>query len=220
MSLTLTACKHSIAEIEGEQVCITCGCVLGNVQVASIDDWKSHNIRPTTNKKLVGASLKLCQNLNLPQFAFNTLILTSSKLLETGLSKKKSLLYGTVYACRAHDIPRLLSDIYFELQKIFGKPKHESERSILKLLNRISKKAFKQGIYIKSPDKSYYLQAYLAKIQDTIEQYSSSDYYDTVRTRSAKSLTHLNSEPSTSAKNAILQNLSTTFRPRVLELLN
>ncbi|NIP62687.1 MAG: hypothetical protein GWN01_03595 [Nitrosopumilaceae archaeon] len=220
MSLTITTCKHSVADIEGERVCIYCGCVLGRVEVASIDDWKSHNIRPTTNKRLVSAGLKLCQNLNLPQFAFNTLISTASKLLEIGLSKKKALLYGTVYACRTHNIPRLLSDIYFELQTMFGKPKHESEKSILKLLNRISKKAFDRGIYIRPPDKSYYLQAYLAKIQNVLEQEASADYYETVRIRSTRSINKLSHEPSTSAKDAILQNLSSTFRPKVKEVLN
>lgn len=220
----MQTCPHSPAEIDGELVCIDCGFVIDRVEVQAVDDWKSHNVRLFSNSKISAYAYKICANLNLPMFAFNTLVSVSSKLIEIGITKKKALLYGTVYACRTHKIPRLLPDIYHEIQKVVDRHtktrRKESEKSILKILNRISKKAFERNLYISPPDKSYYLKAYLAKIQGIIESESSPEYFDTIRTRSEKLIQKLGSEPSASAKYAILCNVSSTFKPKVRDLIN
>ena len=141
-------CKHSIAEIDGENTCINCGLVSSRVEVQSVDDWKSHNVKSTVNPKIFYLALKITQNLHLPQFALNTVSQVSSKLILIGITKKNALLYGLVYACRTHNIPRLLSDIIYEMEKINGTPEYKSEKSLLKILNKISKNVFSENLSI------------------------------------------------------------------------
>ena len=213
-------CKHSITEIEGENICINCGLVSDRVEVQSTQDWKSHSIKSTVNPKIFYLALKITQNLHLPQFALNTVSQVSSKLILMGITKKNALLYGLVYACRTHNIPRLLSDIIYEMEKINGTPKHKSEKSLLKILNRISKVAFSENFQISPPDKIYYLQAYLAKIQSFIENETSADYFNSVRIRSEKIILTSYHEPSTCARNAILQNVSSILKTPISEIIN
>lgn len=140
MSLTVTTCKHKITEVEGEQVCKDCGRVLGYDEVASVSDKNSHNIGMFGFSEYYVVASKMAKNLNLPQFAIQTIIRTSIKLRKKNISKKHAMLFATIYACRIHEIPRLLEDIFLELENSSGKKIRRSEKSLLRSLNKISKK--------------------------------------------------------------------------------
>ncbi|WP_299290110.1 hypothetical protein [Nitrosopumilus sp.] len=215
-----TACmQHTIAEINGENICIHCGIVMSRVEVQGVNDWKTHNIKLTVNPKLFNTALKITQNLHLPQFALNTITQVSTKLILKKVTKKNALLYGIVYACRIHNIPRLLTDIVYEMEKISGTPKRNSEKTLLKKLNQISKIAFFEDIVIQPPDKKYYLQAYLAKIQKHVEKETSADYFNTIRVRAEKAIQTSNLEPSICAEKAIIKNISTVLMSDIRRII-
>ncbi|MGI0011541.1 MAG: hypothetical protein ACREAE_09090, partial [Nitrosopumilaceae archaeon] len=219
MSLIYKTCVHVPTDIEGETSCIRCGMVLGRVEVPSDTDWSSHEVALIGANKITITALKVAKNLNLPNYAIQTSIQVSTKLLKEGITKKQAVLFGVVYACRVHKIPRLLADIFYELEKTTGKPVRSSERSLLRVLNKIAKKVNLTSIGISSPDKHYYLQAYLAKIQDLVVKETDSDYFEMVRARSMRIIDSIKKDPSTSARQAILSSISRTFQPKIKEIL-
>lgn len=220
MSLLYQRCIHVPTDIDGETACIQCGIVLGRVEVPSDTDWSSHEIALIGTNKITITALKVAKNLNLPNYATQTIIRVSTKLLKEGITKKQAILFGVVYACRVHKIPRLLADIFYELDKTTGKPIRRSEKSLLRVLNRITKKKTNMtGFSISSPDKYYYLQAYLAKIQNLIIQETDADYFEMVRSHSVRMINAIRKDPCTSARDAILSCTSRTFQSKIKEIL-
>ena len=217
MSLTIATCKHSITDIEGEQVCKACGRVIGYNEVAGITEKDSHNIGMFGFSEFYGMAAKIAKNLNLPQFAIHTIIKTAAKLSKKNMPKKHAMLFATVYACRIHDIPRLLEDIFSQVENTSGRRIRRSEKSILRLLNRISKNVNSEEFVIFPPSKHYYLQAYLAKIQHTIIRETGTEYFETLRARSYKLLHNIKADPSSSAKKAILSSTTSILRTKIME---
>lgn len=205
-------------EIEGENVCRDCGTVLGYSEVQSVDSWQDHGI-VFSNNQMSWLIFRLSNNLNLPPYASQTVLQTATRINKIGITKKKAIFYATVYACRIHKIPRLLTDIFSELEKSTEKSSYLTENTLLKMLNRISKNLASYDISIKSPDKEYYLQAYLAKIQDIIIKETDQRYFEILRSRSVRSMPAEKTDPSTAAKNAILSCTSTILQTKIKHLL-
>jgi transcription initiation factor TFIIIB Brf1 subunit/transcription initiation factor TFIIB len=219
VSLTITTCKHKITEIEGEQVCKDCGRVLGYNEVASMADKETHNIGMFGLSEQYAIVSKLAKNLNLPQFAIQTIVRTSIKLNKKNITKKQAVLFATIYACRIHEIPKLLEDIFLELENNSGSKIRRSEKSLLRSLNRISKKIDEERFSITSLNKYHYHQAYLAKIQNIIIKEAGMEYFETIRTRSHKMLQNIHTDPSSSAKEAILNSTISIMKPKIREAL-
>ncbi|MGQ0772003.1 MAG: hypothetical protein ACT4NT_04450 [Nitrososphaerota archaeon] len=210
---------HCPTEIDGENVCVQCGTVLGYSEVESVNSWQSHNVRFVNTAGMNWLVLRLSNKLNLPIYAAQTILQVSVKLNKIGITKKKAIFFAAVHACRVHKIPRLLTDIFYELEKSTGKTTHQTENSLLKLLNRIAKKIPNHDVSISPPDKEYYLQAYLAKIQKTIVKETSTKYFDLVRSRSIKTLSRERSDPSAAARKAILSCTSTILQAKIKQLI-
>lgn len=217
-TINVTICKHMIEEIDGENVCKSCGQVLGYVEVSGIKDWENHNaiFNKTDAYYLIS---KLAKNLYLPFYAVQTMVRVTSALRKRKVTKKEAILYATVYACRVHNIPRLLEDIFYELENASGRKNRTSEKSLLRLLNKIAKKIENSDIYINPPSRDYYLQAYLAKIQDIVIKNTDEKYFELMRIRSLKLIENLKSDPSTAAKEAILRSTSRVIESKVRGVL-
>lgn len=220
MSLTITNCMHSITEIDGEKICADCAQVIGYSETQSVSDWKNHNIGLFSNSKNYVIISKVAKNLGLPQYALHTILQISSKLKQYPITTKQSILYAIVYACRLHDIPRLLEDIFSQLEKAYGKRIQKTETALLKLLHRISVKINDAKFRIPTPDKEYYLQAYLAKIQDDIASNTDDRYFEIIRTRSLKKIQQQRGDPSMAAKTVILQSTSRILESKIRRTLN
>lgn len=216
-SVNLAVCRHIVEEIEGENVCKMCGQVLGYVEVAGVNDWETHNLLFSKTDAYFLIS-KLAKNLYLPFYAVQTMVRVTSEVRKKKITKKEAILYATVYACRIHNIPRLLEDIFYELENASGRKNRTSEKSLLKLLNRIAKKIENSDIYIHPPTKDYYLQAYLAKIQKIVVQTTDERYFEMMRVRSLKLIESLKTDPSTAAKEAILKSTSRVMESKVKEV--
>jgi len=193
--------------------------VLGYSEVESVNSWQSHDTRFVNTAGMTWLVLRLSNKLNLPIYATQTTLQISVKLNKAGITKKKAIFFATVYACRIHKIPRLLTDIFFELEKSIGKTTYQTETALLKLLNRIAKKLPNYDITISPPDKEYYLQAYLAKVQKIIIKEANPQYFELVRGRSIKRLTLEKTDPSTAARNAIMSCTSTVLQAKIKKML-
>lgn len=220
MSIAISSCKHSITDIEGEQVCIDCGSVFGYSQIESMNDKTTHNIGMFGLSEYYAIASKLAKNLNLPQFAIQTIVQTSIKLRKKKIPKKQAVLFATVYACRIHNIPRLLEDIFLQLENSSGKNIRRSEKSLLRLLNKISKNIDAEEFSLISPNKKYYLQAYLAKIQNKMIKETGDEYFETIRNRSYRRLETIHEDPSSSAKRAILNSTTSIIQSKIREILS
>lgn len=214
MTSLAICCLHSPTEIEGEHVCRDCGAVLGYSEVESVNSWQSHDVRIFNSNGMAWLVFQLANKLNLPQYAAQTILKTSVKLNKTGITKKKAIFFATIYSCRIHKIPRLLTDIFYELEKSTGKT-NQTETTLLKLINRIAKKLPNHEISISPPDKEYYLQAYLAKIQKIIIKETDQKHFELIRTRAIKNLSLAKSDPSTAARKAILSCMSTILQTKI-----
>ncbi|MBI5378290.1 MAG: hypothetical protein HZA82_06670 [Thaumarchaeota archaeon] len=219
MSTVTITCLHSPTGVDGEHVCIDCGEVLGYSEVQSINSWQTHDVGNFNKNGMSWIILKLANNLNLPQYATQTIMRISLKLVKHGITKKKAIFFATMHACRIHKIPRLLSEIFYELEQSTGKTTQKSEQSLFKMLNRIAKRIDATHVSIQPPDKEYYLQAYLAKIQDIIVKETSSKYFELVRTRSVRNLSMIKADPSTAARKAILSCTSSILQSKVKQVL-
>lgn len=206
-------------EIEGENVCRECGAVLGYSEVQSVNSWQTHNIGIFGNNQMSWLIFRLSNNLNLPPYASQTILQTATRINKVGITKKKAIFYATVYACRIHKIPRLLTDIFSELEKSTQKSGYLTENTLLKILNRISKNLANCDVSIRPPDKEYYLQAYLAKIQDIIIKETDHRYFEILRSRSIRNLSSEKSDPSAAAKKAILACTSTILQTKIRHLM-
>jgi len=219
VSTVTIICLHSPTDVDGEHVCIDCGEVLGYSEVQSVNSWQTHDVGNFNKNAMSWTILKLANNLNLPQYATQTIMRISLKLVKRGITKKKAIFFATTHACRIHKIPRLLSEIFCELEKSTGKTTQKSEQSLFKMLNRITKKIDSTYLSIQPPDKEYYLQAYLAKIQDVIIKETNSKYFELIRTRSVRNLSMAKSDPSTAARKAILSCTSSILQSKVKQIL-
>lgn len=208
-------CLHSPTEIEGENVCRECGIVLGYSEVENVTSWQSHSVRIFNSNGMAWTVLQLANKLNLPQYAAQTILKTAVKLNKVGITKRKAIFFATIYSCRIHKIPRLLLDIFSELEKSHGRSIPQTEKTLLKLINRIAKKLPNSEISISPPDKEYYLQAYLAKIQKIVIKEADTKYFELIRARSVKNLLLEKSDPSTAARNAILSCMSTILQTKI-----
>jgi hypothetical protein len=74
-------------------------------------------------------------------------------------------------------------------------------------------------LFISPPNKEYYLQAYLAKIQEVLSNDVDEQYFEIIRVRALKQIKEIHSDPSTAAKDAILQNTSRILRTKLREVL-
>jgi hypothetical protein len=191
---------------------------LGYAEVESVNSWQSHGVRFVNTQGMNWLILKIANNLNLPIYAAQTILQIAVKINKAGITKKKAVFFATVYACRIHKIPRLLTDIFYELEKSSGKT-HQTENTLLKLLNRIAKKISTDGISILPPDKEYYLQSYLAKVQKIITKEAGQKYFELVRARSIKFLAQEKSDPSTAARKALLSCTSTILQVKIKHLI-
>jgi transcription initiation factor TFIIIB Brf1 subunit/transcription initiation factor TFIIB len=219
VTLLEVCCTHFPTEIEGENVCRECGAVLGYSEVQSVNSWQTHDISFFNNNNMNWLIFRVANNLSLPSYATQTIIHTSIKLNKAGITKKKAIFFATVYACRVHKIPRLLADIFYELEKSAGTINIKTEFALLKSLNKIAKKLTRHDVSIFAPNKEYYLQAYLAKIQDVIVRETDQKYFDLVRTRSIKNLYLEKTDPSTAAKNAILSCTTKILQAKIKPLM-
>ncbi len=219
MTQLAVCCLHLATEIEGENVCRECGTVLGYSEVESVNSWQSHDVGSFINNGMTWVVLRLANKLNLPPYATQTILQISSKLNKAGITKKKAIFFSAVYACRVHKIPRLLTDIFYELEQSTGKTTNQTENTLLKLLNRIAKKIPTCEIAISPPDKEYYLQAYLAKIQTVIIRETHPKYFELIRTRSIKNISLEKADPSTSARKAILSCTSSILQAKIKHMI-
>lgn len=219
MTTQAICCLHSATEIEGEHVCRECGMVLGYSEVESVNSWESHDVHTFNSNGMAWLALRLANKLNLPQYAIQTILQTSVKLNKAGITKKKAIFFATIYSCRIHKIPRLLTDIFYELEKSTGKTTIQTETTLLKMINRIAKKLPHHEFSISPPDKEYYLQAYLAKIQKIIITQTDQKYFDLIRTRAIRIISSTKSDPSTAARTAILSCTSTILQAKIKEVI-
>ncbi|MEM2760328.1 MAG: hypothetical protein QXU32_04135 [Nitrososphaerales archaeon] len=197
------------AEVDGEYTCVKCGRVFGSVEVAGMEEIRSHYISHAEYgaKQISKYANKLVTCLNLPDFALETIIRVANELTEAKVTQKQALLFATLYACREYNIPRLLGNILDAMREVYGTEIAKSSASLLKMLNKIAKKAYEFGYKIRSPDKHYYLKAYLAKIQSLVINDTSSEYYEYLRSRAFKAIERFDTrDASYAAKNAIICN--------------
>jgi hypothetical protein len=202
---------HKLTETEGEKICIKCGRVMGYVEEASYQDHQSHNIGMFGFSELYNIASKIGKNLNLPQFAIHTIVKTASKISQHRITKKQAILFATIYSCRIHNIPKLLGDIFFEFENQCGTNTQKSEKSLLRALNKISKNIMDSEIFLSPPNREYYLQAYLAKIQPHIISETNLSYFEILRYRATR-MRIKNTDPSSAAREAILQSLTSVLR--------
>jgi len=209
-------------EVDGEYTCVKCGRVFGSVEVAGIEEIRSHYISHTEygTKQIIKYARKLVTSLNLPDFALETIIRIANELTEANVTQKQALLFATLYACREHNIPRLLGSILDAMRQVYGTEIAKSSASLLKVLNKTAKKAYELGYRIRSPDKYYYLKAYLAKIQSLVINGTSSDYYEYLRSRAFKTIERFDAkDASYAAKNAIVYNTCRTLQWKLKRVL-
>jgi hypothetical protein len=224
MSLVCAGCSVIAPDIDGEYTCVRCGRVYGAVEVAGIEEQNSHYVylpyHEQGSKPIGRYTYKLSIILNLPQFALETIIRVANDLVKEKVTQKQALLFATIYTCREYSIPRSLSTVLDAMRQLFGKEIVKSPPSLLKMLNKTSRKAYELGYKISAPDKYYYLQAYLAKIQDTIVRESNTEYYEYLRTRTFKHIKYVDgSDPSHVARDAIVSNTCRTLQGKVRKLL-
>jgi hypothetical protein len=99
------------------------------------------------------------------------------------------------------------------MRQVYGTEIARSSASLLKLLNKTAKKAYDLGYRIKSPDKYYYLKAYLARIQDLVINETNNEYYEYLRSRAFKAIERFDTrDASYAAKNAIVSNMCRTLQ--------
>jgi len=209
-------------EVDGEYTCVKCGRVFGSAEVAGIEEIRTHYVyhREYGSKQIGKYANKLVTCLNLPDFAFETIIRVANELTEAKVTQKQALLFATLYACREHNIPRLLGNILDAMRQVYGTEIAKSSASLLKILNKIAKKAFELGYRIRSPDKHYYLKAYLAKIQSLVINGTSSEYYEYLRSRAFKTIERFDTkDASYAAKNAIICNTCRTLQWKLQRVL-
>lgn len=210
-----SCCLHHPTEIEGETVCRDCGAVLGYTQVQSVDDWKSHNVGFFGKSGIINIILQVAKNLNLPTYAIQTIIQITTRLMKKKITKKQAIFFATVYACRIHKIPRLLNDVFVTIEGNMSKNTPRSEKSLLKLLNRITKKADDSLLWLEPPNKEYYLHAYLAKIQHIVLRETDPKYFEQIKWRAMKNIATSAAEPNVAAKKAILQSTCSVIRTKI-----
>jgi transcription initiation factor TFIIIB Brf1 subunit/transcription initiation factor TFIIB len=209
-------------EVDGEYTCVKCGRVFGSVEVAGLEEIRSHYISHTEyGAKQIGKyANKLVTYLNLPDFALETIMRVVDELTEAKVKQKQALLFATLYACREHNIPRLLGSILDAMRQVYGTEIVKSSASLLKMLNKTAKKAYDLGYRIRSPDKHYYLKAYLAKIQSLLVNGTGNEYYEYLRSRAFKTIERFETkDASSAAKNAIIHNTSRTLQWKVQKVL-
>jgi transcription initiation factor TFIIIB Brf1 subunit/transcription initiation factor TFIIB len=211
-----------VAAVDGEYICVKCGRVFGSEEVAGIEETHSHYISHIEHgsKQISKYAYKLVTSLSLPDFALETIIHVADELIQAKVTQKQALLFATLYACREHHIPRLLGSILDAMRQVYGARIAESSTSLLKMLNKTTKKAYDLGYNIKSPDKYYYLKAYLAKIQSLVINGTNGEYYEYLRTRAFKTIERLDTgDPSHVAKNAIIFNTCRALQGKLLRVL-
>jgi transcription initiation factor TFIIIB Brf1 subunit/transcription initiation factor TFIIB len=209
-------------EVDGEYTCVKCGRVFGSVEVAGIEEIRSHYISHIEyGAKQIGKhASKLVTCLNLPDFALETIMRVADELTEAKVKQKQALLFSILYACREHNIPRSLGNILDAMRQVYGTEIAKSSASLLKLLNKTAKKAYELGYRIRSPDKHYYLKAYLAKIQNVVINETSNEYYEYLRSRAFKTIERLDTEDASyAAKNAIVSNTCRTLQWKLHKVL-
>ncbi len=209
-------------EVDGEYTCVKCGRVFGSVEVAGIEEIRSHYISHAAygSKQIGNYADKLVTCLNLPSFALETIISVANELTEVKVTQKQALLFATLYACREHNIPRSLGNILDAMRQVYGTEIAKSSASLLKLLNKTAKKAYELGYRIRSPDKYYYLKAYLAKIQHLVVNETGTEYYEYLRSRAFKAIERFDtSDASYAAKNAIVFTTCRTLQWKLHKVL-
>ncbi|MGH9933617.1 MAG: hypothetical protein ACRD3Z_00720 [Nitrososphaerales archaeon] len=209
-------------EIDGEYTCVKCGRVFGSVEVAGLEEIRSHYISHIEygSKQISKYADNLVTYLNLPRFALDTIISAANELTEAKVTQKQALLFATLYACREHNIPRLLGTILDAMRQVYGAEIAKSSASLLKMLNKTAKKAYEFGYKIRSPDKHYYLKAYLAKIQSLLVNGTGNEYYEYLRSRAFKTIERFDTkDASNAAKSAIICNTSRTLQWKVQRVL-
>jgi hypothetical protein len=219
--IACTGCMVSATEIDGEYTCIKCGRVFGSVEVAGLEEIRSHHIHAEYGMKQIRRyAEKLVISLNLPDFALETIIRVADELTEANIKQKHALLFATLYTCREHNIPRLLGNILDSMRHVYGAEIARSSASLLKMLNKTAKKAYELGYRIRSPDKHYYLKAYLAKIQRMVINETSSEYYEYLRSRAFKTIERFEMKDARyAAKNAISSNTCRTLQWKLQKVL-
>lgn len=208
-------------DIDGEYVCVKCGRVFGSVEVAGIEETHSHYISRIEygSKQISRYAHKLVTALSLPDFALETIIRVADELVQEKVTQKQALLFAILYACREHHIPRLLWNILDAMRQVYGTQIAKSSASLLKMLNKTTNKAYELGYRIRSPDKYYYLKAYLAKIQSLVINSTSKEYYEYLRTRAFKAIERFDTDPSHAARDAIICNTCRALQGRLLKML-
>lgn len=208
MSMVCEGCSVTASDVDGEYVCVKCGRVFGSVEVAGIEETHSHYVSHIEygSKEIAKYAYKLVRNLNLPDFACETIVRVANELAREKVTQKQALLFAILYACREHRIPRLLENILDAMRNVYGTQIVKSTPSLLKMLNKTAKKAYDLGYKISAPDKYYYLKAYLAKIQNLIINETSYEYYEYLRTRAYKLIEQFDDDPNHAARNAIIFN--------------
>lgn len=209
-------------DVDGEYVCVRCGRVFGSVEVAGIEKthsyWASRIEQRST--RVSRYAHKVVSILNLPDYALATIIRVAEELVRSKVTQKHALLFATLYACREYNIPRLLGNILDAMRRIYGTEIAKSSASLLRILNKIAKKAYALGYEIGSPDKYYYLKAYLAKIQNLMTSEISSEYYECLRNRAFRALERFErGDASHAARNAIFHSVPRTLRYKIERVL-
>lgn len=210
-------------DVDGEYICVKCGRVFGSVEVAGIEEIRSHSVARGVYgvKQIHKRAERLVSNLGLPDFALKTITRVANDLTNEGVTEKQAILFASLYACREHHIPRLLENILDAIREVYGTKIAESPASLLKLLNKTSRKAYELGYRIRSPDKHYYLQSYLAKIQSLVISETSMEYYEYLRARASKMIESSDSDnPSHAAKEAILSNTCRSLQLKLRRTLS
>ncbi len=209
------------ADVDGEYICVKCGRVFGSVEVAGIEEIHSHYISHIEHgsKQISRYAHKLVTALNLPDFALETIIRVADELVQAKVTQKQALLFAILYACREHHIPRLLGSMLDTMRQIYGTEIAKSSASLLKMLNKTTMKAYELGYKIRSPDKCYYLKAYLAKIQSLVTNSTSREYYEYLSTRAFKTIERFDTDPSHAARNAIISNTCRALQGKLQRVL-
>jgi|GEM_PF-3812619 len=208
-------------DVDGEYICVKCGKVFGSVEVAGMEETHSHYISHIEHgsKQISKHAHKLVIALNLPDFALKTIIRIADEMVQEKVTQKQALLFAILYACREHHIPRLLGNILEAMRQVYGIQIAESPASLLKMLNKTTKKAYELGYRIRSPDKYYYLKAYLAKIQSLVINGTSKEYYEYLKTRAFKTIERFDTDPSHAARDAIICNTCRVLQGQLKRIL-
>ncbi len=205
------ACNSCVItmDADGEYVCNKCGSTYGY-------HTYSNNYNINMIAKLDSKTRRVIDMLNIPLYAINTIISVYIHLKKAKIGRKHAILYAIIYACRIHNIPRLLNDILYIYNTIYND--RLTKYSLFKIIYQINNANL--GYQLPTADKYYYLSAYLAKVQELIITTVNYEYYELLKVKAFKYVNNItDADPKNAAKEAIISSVNRILSFKIKEYL-